>query len=174
MNAGDFDLHLLYLVSVSLHILAAAAWIGAMFFLMVVVVPMLRRGDRARGAAFLSESGPRLRNMGWVAFAVLLVTGTFNLAHRGVTLADFSRPEWTSSSYGRVIITKLALFVVVVGLSVFHDFFLGPRASAAVARDPGSPAAQRLRRTASWMGRLSALLALAIVAAAVMIVRGAP
>lgn len=164
----------LYILSVWLHILAATAWVGAMFFLMMVVVPMLRRGDRARGAAFLSASGPRLRTMGWVAFGVLVVTGTFNLSYRGVTLADFFRPEWRSSSFGKVLLAKLALFVLVLGLSVFHDFYLGPRASDAVAHDPSSPASLRLRRIASIMGRANALLALAIVAAAVMIVRGVP
>lgn len=174
LRFGGTAMHALYLVSVWLHILAATAWIGAMFFLMFVVVPLLRRGDRAQGAAFLSASGPRLRNMGWVAFVVLVVTGTFNLSQRGVTLADFTRPEWTMSAYGRVIMAKLALFAAVVATSAFHDFWIGPRASDAVAHDPNSPASQKLRKTASWMGRANALLALALVAAAVMIVRGVP
>jgi len=168
--------HVVYLISVLLHILAAASWVGAMVFLMVVVVPMLRR-DRASGAAFLNASGPRLRNLGWVAFVVLLITGTFNLAHRGVGWSDFTNVAFLGSTFGHAVVMKLTLFVVVLGLSAYHDFYLGPRASAAMARaaqgEPVSPEeTEKMRRKASLIGRANALLALAIVALAVVIVRG--
>jgi hypothetical protein len=41
-------------------------------------------------------------------------------------------------------------------------------------RDPGSPEAARLRRMASLLGRANALLALALLAIAVALVRGWP
>lgn len=167
-------MHALYLSSVLLHILAATAWIGAMFFLMLIVVPMLRRGDRAQGAAFLSASGPRLRAMAWASFAVLFLTGLYNLSRRGVHLEDLTRPEWVASSFGHLVLLKLALFVAVVGLSAIHDFRIGPNAARAMAKAPTSEEARRLRLMASVMGRANALLALVILAVAVMLVRGAP
>lgn len=164
----------LYLLSVWIHILAAMAWIGGMLFLVLVVVPWLRAGGRANAGAFLRETGVRFRSVGWTCFAILTVTGTFNLYARGVRLGDFARPEWLASPFGRSVLSKLGLFALILVVSAVHDFSVGPRASVAIQRDPGSPEAERLRRQASLMGRGNALLALAIVAVAVTLVRGWP
>jgi putative copper resistance protein D len=164
----------LYLVSVWIHILAATAWVGGMFFLVLVVVPWLRRGGRVAAGAFLRETGERFRTVGWVCFAVLLVTGTFNLWVRGVGLSDFVDPVWLGSPLGRVVVLKLGLFAVVLGVSAFHDFLIGPAAARAIEREPASVQAEQLRRRASLLGRLNALLALTLVAAAVVLVRGWP
>jgi putative copper export protein len=164
-------MHALYIVSVWLHILAATVWIGGMFFVVLVVVPWLRRGDGNAGK-FLRETGERFRSVGWTCFAILLVTGTFNLWIRGVRFGNFVRREWLATSFGHAIVIKLSLFVGVLVVSVIHDFFVGPRAAIAIAAN--DPSAAKLRRQASLLGRVNALLALAIVAAAVIIVRGSP
>ena len=162
----------LYLFSVWLHILAATAWVGGIFFLVLVVVPWLRSGGTTQAGTFLRETGERFRNVGWACFAIVLVTGTFNLWVRGVRLADFARPEWLSSPFGKTVLLKLGAFVLVLVVSAIHDFVVGPKATAAITRDPRSPEAARFRRRASLLGRLNALLALVLVALAVMIVRG--
>lgn len=167
-------MHAFYLFSVWLHILAATVWIGGMFFLVLVVVPWLRRGDRSMAGAFLRETGQRFRTVGWACFAILVVTGTFNLWVRGVRLSDFFRTEWLSAPFGKALIWKLGLFLVVLAVSAFHDFVIGPRATRAIERDPRSPDALRLRRRASLFGRLNVVLALALVAFGVMLVRGWP
>jgi len=164
----------LYVVSVWLHILAAVTWIGGMFFLVLVVVPWLRKGDRAKAAAFLRETGVRFRDVGWTCFAILLVTGTFNLWARGVRLHHLIDPAWITSPFGSAVAWKFGLFIVVVAVSAWHDFWLGPLAAAVGERDPHGPEAEKLRRLASKVGRLNVLLALALVAFAVIIVRGWP
>lgn len=159
----------LYLVSVWLHVLAAATWFGTMVFLAAVLVPTLRaQGDDALRSRLLGAAGPRLRNLGWTAFAVLVSTGTFNLAGRGYDLADVGGRLWWGP-FGRAFTWKMVLVGVVLLLSAVHDFWLGPRSSRAT---PGSPEALRLRRAASWLGRLNLLLALMVIFLAVMLVRG--
>jgi putative copper export protein len=111
-----------------------------------------------------------LRNLGWISFGVLLVTGIGNLAGRGFDLADLGWRLW-AGPFGRALTWKLTLFAAVLLLSAVHDFWLGPRASMAT---PGSVAALRARRIAGWIGRLELLLGLAIFAFAVMLVRGWP
>ncbi|MEB2285242.1 MAG: hypothetical protein B6D46_07450 [Polyangiaceae bacterium UTPRO1] len=167
-------MHALYLFSVWIHILAATVWVGGMLFLVLVVVPWLRRGPNADAAVFLRETGERFRDVGWACFLLLLVTGTFNLWIRGVRPADFGRAEWLHSSFGETVLVKLAAFLLVLVVSAVHDFILGPRATRAIAADPQSPAAQRARRQTSVLGRINVLLALVLVAAGVMLVRGAP
>jgi putative copper export protein len=165
-------MHTLYLVSVWLHILAASTWIGGMLFLVLVVVPWLRQKDRANAAAFLRETGNRFRNVGWAAFAVLLLTGTFNLSVRGVRLADFGDAAWRASPFGSSVLLKLTLFSAVLALSAVHDFVVGPRATRAIENAPRSAEAQTLRRYASRLGRANVVLALALVFVAVLLVRG--
>ncbi len=167
-------MHLLYLVSVWLHILAATVWIGGMAFLVLVVVPWLRSGARTNAAAFLRQTGERFRNVGWICFGVVLVTGTFNLWMRGVSLSDFTRAQWLLSSFGKAVVFKIATFVLVLIISSIHDFVVGPRATIAIAEDPTSAQTRFLRRSASLLGRINVLLALALVAAGVIIVRGVP
>jgi putative copper export protein len=124
----------LYFLSVWIHIIAATIWVGGMLFLVLVVVPWLRRGDPASAGKMLRETGARFRNVGWVCFGLLLLTGTFNLWVRGVRLPDFTRTEWLSSGFGGTVVAKLALFAGVLVVSVVHDFFVGPRATAELAR----------------------------------------
>jgi len=164
----------LYLVSVWLHILAAIAWIGGMFFLVLVVVPWLRAGGRVEAGTFLRETGARFRDVAWTCFAVLLVTGLFNLWARGVRPDDLLDPAWAASPLGRAALLKLLLFALALGVSGVHDFVLGPRATAAIERAPRSPEAERFRRQASLLGRANVLLALCLVGLGVVLVRGWP
>ncbi|MBK9030424.1 MAG: DUF4149 domain-containing protein [Myxococcales bacterium] len=164
----------LYLASVWLHILAAITWIGGSLFLVLVAVPWLRRGDRTLAARFLTETGPRLRAIGWICFAILAVTGSYNLWVRGVDLASFGDPAWRASPLGRAALAKLAVYALVLIASAVHDFSIGPRAVAAIERDPTAPDAVRLRRLAAHMGRANVVAALVLVALGVILVRGWP
>jgi putative copper resistance protein D len=166
--------HALYLASVWLHLLAAITWVGGMLFLVLVVVPWLRANPGGNAAAFLRETGRRFRNVSWVAFAVVLLTGTFNLWMRGVRLADLTRGEWLSSPFGALVLFKLFVFATVIAISLTHDLVLGPRATEAIQRDPRSAEAARIRRMASLFGRANVVLALVLVATGVMMVRGVP
>ncbi len=167
-------MHALFVVSVWLHILAAIAWVGGMFFLVLVVVPWLRRGGGIDAGRFLHETGVRFRNVGWACFGVLLVTGLFNLGYRGVRPTHLVDPSWLATPYARAVLAKLGLFALILLVSAVHDFAIGPRATRVLRESPGSEEALALRRRASLLGRFNALLALAIVFVAVVLVRGWP
>jgi len=104
----------LYFASVVLHVLAAITWIGGMAFLMLVVVPWMRRGDRATGAKLLRETGTRFRTVGWVCFAVLFVTGAYNLYVRGVRSESLTDPDFLATGFGKAVVIKLAGFALVL------------------------------------------------------------
>lgn len=167
-------MHQLYLLSVVLHILAATAWVGGILFLVLVVVPWLRAGGQVNAGLFLRETGHRFRSVAWACFALLVATGTFQLWIRGVRAGDFLRAEWLGTPFGNTVVLKLGLFFAVLLVSLYHDFVIGPRATLALQQDPTSPESARLRRSASLLGRLNALLALALIAVAVSLVRGCP
>jgi putative copper export protein len=165
----------LYLLSVWLHILAAAAWIGGMIFLALVLFPVLRRLDLGAGAAeVMHRTAIRFRVVGWTCLLVLVATGVLNLTMWGIGWSDVAGRELWGSRFGRILAAKLTLVALMLALSLTHDFVIGPRAMARLRKEPDSIAAQRLRRTASWMGRFTLLLALAVVALAVMLTRYGP
>lgn len=165
----------LYLLSVWLHILALAVWLGGMAFLALVLVPIARRPETQGVAASLFHwTGVRFRAVGWACLAILVLTGAFQLGARGVGWGDLLSGRLWEGPFGRLLALKLLVVAVILGLSAVHDFGVGPRATALWQADPASPEAKRLRRQASWIGRLNLLLALGATALGVMLVRGAP
>ena len=166
-------MHAIYLFSVWLHILAGVVWIGGMIFLSVILLPVIRRPEFRSAAPLLVHfSGVRFRWVGWLCLVVLVLTGAFNLIYRGVAWEDLQIGDFWRSQFGVILSTKLILVVVVLLLSILHDFFIGPKASALGRANPGSPDALRFRRYASWFGRVNLFLALVIVAFGSMLVRG--
>ena len=157
-----------------LHILAAAVWLGGMVFLALVLVPVVRRPEyREHASRLVHLTGVRFRTVGWVCLGALVVTGFANLWYRGIGWAALSNAGFWTTPFGSLLGWKLLVVAVILALSAYHDFSVGPRATAAGQADPGSAPALRLRRQASWMGRLNLLLALAAMALGVLLVRGA-
>jgi copper resistance protein D len=161
----------LYWVTVTVHVFAAMLWLGGMFFLAAVGAPVLRRveDERLRRDLF-AGLGVRARDVGWIAIAVLLVTGTLNLWFRGVLRGDvvWSAAFW-ATPWGVALAWKLGSVAVMLVVQAVHDFVLGPLSSTA---EPGSPRALALRRRAALFARLNALVGVVVVVAAVRLARG--
>ena len=164
----------IYLTSVWIHILAAVVWIGGMTFLVLVLVPWLRAGNRARAGPLMSELGRRFRTVGWICFGVLLVTGSLNLWARGVRPADLASAPWWHAPFAHALAWKLSLFVLVLLVSAVHDFWLGPRATVLMQQAESAAEAERMRRWAALLGRSNLLFALLLVGLGVILVRGWP
>jgi putative copper export protein len=87
-----------------LHVTAATVWVGGQLTL-AGLVPGLRKvsPEAPRAAA------QRFNTIAWAAFAVLVVTGLWNIAA--------VHPDW-SSPYGTTLIVKLVI-VALSGLAAF-------------------------------------------------------
>lgn len=161
------------LLVVWLHILAAAIWIGGMIFLALVLLPLTRRPEfRAAAPSLIRWTGIRFRGLGWACLILLVATGILNLAIRGFTWEHFKNGAIWQSPFGQVLAIKLFLLALILVLSLAHDFYIGPRATAAWHSDPGSAQTRRLRAQAGWIGRVNLLLALILVGLGVILVRG--
>lgn len=162
----------LYYVNVTLHVLGAMLWLGGMFFLGVVGVPVLRAIEPASlRYRLFHEFGSRFRRVGWWAIALLIVTGVINLHFRGWLhwRGVLGSAAFWNTTPGRALGIKLLAVSMMIAISAVHDFVDGPRAVQAV---PGSPEALRLRRRAALLARANALLGVLLVAAAVRLARG--
>lgn len=158
----------LYLMNVSIHVLAAMMWIGGMLFLGLVGAPVLRvvEPPEMRQRLF-RDIGLRFRGAGWTAIGVLVVTGLANLHFRGWDRAMGSAGFWTTPA-GHALAWKLVSVVVMLAIQSFHDFVQGPRASHLPA---GTAAALAARRRAMLLARTNAILGVIVVLAAVRLAR---
>ena len=86
-----------------LHVLAATIWVGGQLVL-AALVPVLRKGGVA------TEVARRFNQVAWVAFAVLVATGIWNVAAVSGTM---------SPSYRTTLIVKLVV-VVISGVTALH------------------------------------------------------
>ncbi len=160
----------LYYLSVSIHVFAALVWLGGMFFIALVGAPVLRRLERPElRQALFDQLGVRFRTVGWISLAVLLVTGVVNLWFRGaLSLATWRDPAFSGSGWATALKYKLAAVVVMLVVEGYHDWVLGPRASRMNA---ASPEAAVLRKRASLYARISAIVGVVIILAAVRLAR---
>ena len=157
-----------YLISVTVHVLAAMLWLGGMLFLGLVGAPALRAVEppELRQQLF-RDIGTRFRGVGWGAIAILIVTGLLNLSFRGWLWSVFDGAFWGTTP-GRALAAKLVAVMTMLVVSGFHDFIHGPRASR---YDAGTSEAIAARRTAIHLARISALLGVIVVIAAVRLAR---
>lgn len=106
-----------------IHILAAISWVGGMFFVAFILGPYVRRVvPPQERTTLMAAVGKRFSYLGWSAIFTLVCTGIYNAAR-------FLR-SWDallSTNFGHILLVKIGLVAVMIGLSIAHDFFLGPR-----------------------------------------------
>ena len=159
----------MYLFNVTIHVMAALLWLGGMFFLAAVGAPVLRKVQPPElRAALFRDLGQQFRTVGWIAIAVLLVTGVLNLHLRRMLPLLDERSFW-ETRFGVTLAWKVGGVAVMLLIQGIHDFHLGPAASRL---PPGSPDLPRLRRNAALLARTSAVLGIIVVIAAVRLARG--
>lgn len=133
--------------------------------MVLVLMPSIRHNPQKR--ELLNSVGIKFRTVGWVALILLLLTGLYNMHVRGVAFAQL-----TNSSYNMLFAVKLVLFIMVLLISAWHDFYIGPKSIKLMQENNDAKVTQRYVKTARFVGKLNLLLALVAVALGVLIVRG--
>ena len=93
-------------VRLFLHVLAATVWVGGQLVL-AALVPALRRF----GTDVLGAAARRFNQVAWAAFAVLIITGIWNIVAVSPQISH-------SASYRTTLIVKLVA-VAVSGVTAF-------------------------------------------------------
>ena len=117
-------------VLVTIHLLAAAVWVGGSTALVFVGVPAVQTLEgESRGRA-MKELGLRWRPLGYGALLVAILTGVV-LAAR----------DWEHRPAFQIVLwVKVVLVIGLVIASYLHNFVLGPRLQAEIreGREPRS------------------------------------
>ena len=152
-----------YLISIFVHVVCAAFWIGGMLFIPLVLVPGIKQ--QPNRVLLLHKTGIKFRFYGWLAVVVLFITGFLNMHFRGL---PFTVEFFTSSSYGKLLVIKLFLFVLMLLIGGIHDFYIGMKSIDEMQESAGT----KFKLLARWTGMLNLLLALIIAFLGVAISRG--
>ena len=152
-----------YVISVFLHVVFTAFWIGGMLFLPLVLLPGIRNSSER--TFLIHKTGIKFRFYGWIALIGLLVTGTYNMHIKGM---PFNWEFLTENSYGRILGIKLLAFTVMILIGGIHDFYIGNKAIKQMSQNDNG----KLKLIARWSGRINLLLALTIALLGVALSRG--
>lgn len=138
------------------HLLAAGAWVGA---LLAFLVAGFRCAREAAGAALFGRCLAGFARTGTGIVSVLVFSGVVNYLM-------IAGPTWTgllSSGYGRLLVLKILLFVLMLALASLNRLRLVPALERA-APGAATSAAVRMVRASVLVESALALLVLALVA----------
>ena len=161
----------MYPVLVLIHVISAITWLGGMLFLAMVMVPLARR-DAGVGFGTLRAAAEKFVPIAWAAKVVLAGSGAY-LAweYWGIRPDTFFTGDTHFIDY---LQRKTGIFVIVIILSLVHDFWLGPRMMDRLdaARSSGGPLPTGPGRLfVQWAARINLLLVIWIIAFAVWMTR---
>lgn len=159
--------HQIYVLSVFIHIVSACIWLGGMLFLILAFIPGIK--NHPDKVDLIASVSLKFRTVGTIALVLLLISGYIQLEYRGIQWdIDF----FLNNTFGKIAGLKILVFIGIIFISIFHDYFLGTKAIEAWKKDPEHSETLRLRNLSRLMGRTSFLLAIIAVFLGVLISRG--
>lgn len=132
-------------VSLAVHLLTGAVWVGAIVFVAVGILPLAK--DGVLDARPLGSIASTLRTISRVAAVLLLATG----GHLAATNYDVG--SLTGSPRGHLVLTMLALWFLTTGLVEVGAGKLADGADEMKVREPARAAA-RFLQVAALLGAL--------------------
>lgn len=137
----------MYATLVAFHVLAASVWIGGTVALVFAGVPAIRTLPMEQRAATVRVLGQRWKPIGWASLVVLGASGAW-LAY-GYWGGDDS-DLLLHTQTGHLLITKGALYALLLVSSFAHDFVLGPRLNRQM-REGHPPTLRRPMQLVGWL-----------------------
>jgi copper resistance protein D len=138
-GAGDGRTGLVHLAADIAHLVAAAAWVGALLPLALLLHAVGQCPDQS-SMTIARTATQRFSTLGVASVTTLVVTGIVNtwvLAGSFAALVD--------TDYGRLLLAKVALFLIMVATAAVNRLVLTPRLVQETDLKVGSAALRRLR-----------------------------
>ena len=152
-GAGDGPAGEVQIAADAFHLVAAAAWVGGLLPLAYLFM-LAQRTASELAPATVAEATRRFSNIGIVSVATLLMTGLINTWFLVGSVAIL-----LGSTYGRLLLLKVALFLVMVGIATVNRTRLTP----AITANTAGLRTKAMRRLA-YNGLIEAGLGLVIIA----------
>ena len=104
-----------------LHLLSTSIWVGGIIFIALTLMPAIWKRSSPERARALVKLLPRFSVIALVCVVIAASSGSFN--------ADVQLTSWNQfldTTYGRTLIIKILLFIVMMLISYYHAFRLRP------------------------------------------------
>ncbi len=148
-----------------LHAWATAAWLGGLLMLAVLAMPWLARMAERDRVALGAGVVVRFSAVAVAAVVILVVTGVYR------ALAELPSFDalWTTT-YGVVLLVKLAIFAAMLALAAWNRFTLHPRLERAALGIDDEQTGDRALTTLRTSIRAEVVLAAAVLVAVAALV----
>jgi copper resistance protein D len=138
-GAGDGGAGEAQVAADALHIISAATWVGCVVPL-AYLFTLAARATTALSPAEVASATRRFSNLGILSVATVLVSGLINTWFLVGSLAIL-----LDSTYGRLLMIKAAVFLVMLGIAATNRILLTPKITSAT-REPGMYPLRHLAR----------------------------
>jgi putative copper resistance protein D len=146
-----------HLVSDILHLIAAAAWGGALIPL-ALLLHAARRDPGEASAVIARAAVLRFSPLGILSVGTLVATGAVN-----TWVLAGSVPALVGTDYGRLLLAKVALFLVMLSFGAINRLWLTPHLAHAASASATADALRQIERNSLLEAGLAAII-IAIVA----------
>jgi copper transport protein len=109
-------------ISIAIHVLALAVWVGGLITLLVVGRPAWRTVDDNDRPAVVRGLVVRFSRLAVVAVVVVVITGSINTWFNANGLSDLWR-----TTYGRTVLVKVGLLALALAFAARHLFLVPGR-----------------------------------------------
>jgi putative copper resistance protein D len=123
-SMGTGTSRLFHLTNQSIHLAAAASWLGGLLPLGFLLASA-RRDESEDWGSLVREALSRFSRLGMLMVVLLLLTGMVNSC-----LLVGSAETLLGTRYGHVLLLKIGLFAIMVALALVNRFLLVPRIRA--------------------------------------------
>ena len=130
----------LHLTADVLHLIAAAAWIGGLMPL-ALLLAAARRNQAFAWASLARDAAQRFSTLGIISVGTLLVTGIVNA---WILVGSFHALLITE--YGRLLMLKIAIFAIMLVFAAANRFWLTPRLAFSSENEAQLKALRQLTR----------------------------
>lgn len=133
----------LHVTADALHLLAAAAWIGGLVPL-VLLLAAVRRRPTVAWASQARDVTRRFSTLGTVSVATLMASGIVN-----AWILVGSVHALLITEYGRLLMLKLGVFAIMLVFAAMNRFWLTPRLALSAASGTQLDAVRQLTRNST-------------------------
>jgi putative copper export protein len=149
---------MMYFLSILVHTFLASSWLGLNLSIIFIVRFVLSDSNIKNSRHVLIENiALKFRRFSYLILFFILISGITNLIAAGVPISEL-KYYFFHGNHGKILSLKFFIFIFLIIMSLFHDFYLGPKYTYLISKEEDDAEIGHLRTTVRSVGILNFLL----------------